>query len=146
VKKIYITTSVLALLLAASLLALSCGSSSQNQSQLQTVSISPSTADAQNYPNGEVGFVATGYFVNPDHTITPLNTAWWTACSSSGGGPTNDVILSQSGTAQCGSGAKGTYTIYATAPKSGGACPNITPCGAVVGGCVVNGTAQLTCP
>jgi hypothetical protein len=146
VRKALIPVSLLLLVLAGSWVAFSCGSG-QSQSQLQTVAINPPTADAQNYSNGEVPFVATGYYINPNHTVTPLTTATWTACSTSGGGPTNDVILSQSGSAQCASGAKGTYPIFATAPKSSGtACPAITPCGVIVGGCVVNGTAQLSCP
>jgi len=138
-----IPVSLLSLILAGTLVVLSCGGG-QSQSQLQTVAVNPPTADAQNYANGEVPFVATGYYVDPDHTVTPLASAWWTACN--GNAPTTDIVLSQSGAAQCASGAKGTYTIFATAPKSGTACPAITPCGVVVGGCVVNGTAQLTCP
>lgn len=141
--KALIPFSLLALVLAGSLAALSCGAS-QSQSQLTSIAVSPSTADAQNYPNGEVPFVATGYYSNPTHTVTPLTTAWWTACSN--GNPTTDITLSQSGTAQCASGAKGIYSITATAPTTSRACPAITPCGVIVGGCVVNGLAQLTCP
>jgi len=124
--------------------ALSCGAS-HNQSQLQTVTVIPSTADAQSYPSGEVPFVATGNYIDPTHTVTPLTTATWTACSTNGGGPTTDVILSQSGTAKCASGAHGSYMINATAVTSSGACPAITPCGVIVG-CTATGIAQLTCP
>ena len=146
-KKALISVSLLVLALAGLLVALSCGGG-QSQSQLQTVAVNPASADAQNYPSGEVPFVATGYYVDPDQTVTPLTTAWWTACSGTGttSGPTNDVVLSQSGTAQCASGAHGTYTIFATDTKTSARCPAITPCGVIVGGCVVNGTAQLTCP
>ena len=35
--------------------------------QLQSIAITPLTADAQNYPNGQVPFVATGIYVNPPH-------------------------------------------------------------------------------
>jgi len=147
VKRVLIATSLFALVLAGSLAGLSCGSG-QSQSQLQSVAVNPATADAQNYPTGEVPFVATGYYIDPDHTVTPLTTATWTACSGNGPttGPTNDVILTQSGTAQCASGAHGTYSIFATAVTTSKACPAITPCGVIVGGCVVNGIAQLTCP
>jgi hypothetical protein len=142
-KKVFIPVSLLLLVLTGSWIALSCGSG-QSQSQLQTVAINPATADAQNYPNGEVPFVATGYYIDPEQTVTPLTTATWTACN--GTNPATDVVLSQSGAAQCGSGAHGTYTIFATALKSSAKCPAITPCGVIVGGCVVNGTAQLSCP
>ena len=142
-KRVLIATSVFALVLAGLFVALSCGGG-QSQSQLTSVAVNPPTADAQNYPNGEVPFVATGYYVDPDHTVTPLTTAWWTACS--GNGPTTDIVLNQSGTAQCASGARGTYSITATAPTTARECPAITSCGVVVGGCVVNGIAQLTCP
>jgi hypothetical protein len=83
-------------------------------------------------------------YTDPDQKVTPL-TATWTACS--GNNPTNDVVILQSGSAQCASGAQGTFTIFATAMKSSHqSCPAITPCGVIVGGCTVSGTAQLTCP
>jgi hypothetical protein len=141
--KALIPISLLALILAGLLVALSCGAGN-SQSQLTSVAVNPPGADAQNYPSGEVPFVATGYYSNPMHTVTPLTTATWTACNN--GNPTTDIILSQSGTAQCASGAKGTYSINATAITTSKACPAITPCGALVGGCTVTGIAQLTCP
>jgi hypothetical protein len=143
VKRVLIATSFLSLVLAGSVVALSCGGG-QSQSQLQSVAVNPPSADAQNFTNGEVPFVATGFYTDPEHTVTPLTKATWTACA--GTSPTSDVILSQSGAAQCASGAHGTYTIFATAPKSSRECPAITACGVIVGGCVVSGTAQLTCP
>lgn len=142
-KKALIPVSLFALLLAGSLIALSCGGG-QSQSQLTNVAVNPPAADASNYPSDEVPFVATGYYSNPTHTVTPLTTATWTACDN--GNPTTDIVLSQSGTAQCGSGAKGTYTINASAPTTARDCPAITPCGVIVGGCVAFGIAQLTCP
>jgi hypothetical protein len=129
-------------LLSAVVSGFSCGSSSNQQ--LQSVTVEPATADAENYPSGTVPFEATGSYIDPDQKVTPL-TATWTACS--GNNPTSDVVVNQSGSARCASGAQGAFTIYATAMKPGKvACPAINPCGVVVGGCVVNGTAQLTCP
>jgi hypothetical protein len=144
VRKALTPVSLLVLILAGSWIALSCGSG-QSQGQLASVTVNPPTADAQSYPSGEVPFVATGNYIDPTHAVTPLTTATWAACSTSGGGPTNDVILSQSGTAKCASGAHGNYMINATAVTSSRACPAITPCGVIVG-CTATGIAQLTCP
>ncbi len=126
--------------MSLALVATSCGTGS---SQLQSVTVAPSAADAQTYPNGTVPFEATGFYIDPDRTIMPL-TATWTACSANG--PTTDIVISQSGSAKCTSGANGTYSIFATAPTTARECPAITPCGVIVGGCAVSGTAQLTCP
>jgi hypothetical protein len=143
VSKALIPVSLGALLLAGLLLAISCGGG-QSQSLLQTVTVNPTAANAENFPNGEVPFVATGYYTNPNHTVTPLTAAAWTVCSN--GGPTADIILTQSGTAQCASSAHGTYSINATAMSGSRDCPAITPCGVIVGGCTTSGVAQLTCP
>jgi len=133
------TISFVALLLAASL-ALSCGAS---QSQLQSMTVSPATADAQSYPGGEVPFVATGYYKNPNHTVAP-QPANWVACQQNA--PTNQVSVTSTGVAHCASGATGTYSIKAwDIPNMAGVynCPVMTACG---GGCTVEATAQITCP
>ncbi len=133
--------SFLALVLAACL-ALSCGAS-QGQSQLQSLTLSPASADAQDYPNGQVPFTATGYYSNPSHTVTPQS-ANWVACQQNE--PTTAVSVSQGGIAQCVSGAAGTYSINAwdTLISPGILnCPATNTCGE---GCTVVGTAQLTCP
>jgi hypothetical protein len=47
-------------------------------------------------------------------------------------------------TLACGSGASGTFAVVASDyPNQSGACPANLGCGA---GCVVSGSAQLTCP
>ncbi len=141
-QKIWLASAVL-IVMSLALVATSCGANST--SQLQTVTVAPAAADAQSYPNGTVPFQAAGLYIDPDRTIMPL-TATWTACNA--GGPTIDIVISQSGAAQCSSGAHGAYTIYATAikPNASGSCPNISPCGAIAGGCAVSGSAHLTCP
>ena len=133
VEKFRFTLSFLALVLAASL-ALSCGSSS---SQLQSITLSPATAE------GQAQFVATGYYSNPTHTVTP-QPATWVACQQNA--PTADVSVTSTGVAQCASGAAGAYSIKAwDIPNKAGTypCPSQTACS---GGCAVWGTAQLTCP
>jgi len=139
-EKFRLGLSFLALVLAA-FFALSCGSGSQ--SQLQSITVSPATADAQAYLDGQVPFTATGLYVNPSRTVIP-QPANWAACQ--GNVPTTEVSVTTRGVAQCLSGASGSYTIRAwdnlTGPGSYN-CPAQTACG---GGCTVTGTAQLTCP
>jgi hypothetical protein len=134
--------SFLALLLAASF-ALSCGAKSPGQGQdpLQSITLSPAAADAQDYPNGQVQFTATGYYVDPPRTVTPLSAFWGTCYQEA---PTSEVSVTQGGVAQCAPGAAGTYTIWANDPPWPSVeCLAITACG---GGCFVVGSAQLTCP
>jgi hypothetical protein len=130
----------LTLVLAASS-ALSCGARSQSQDPLQTITLSPATANAQDYPNGQVQFVATGYYIDPSRTVSPLSATWGTCYQEAS---TSEVSVTAAGVAQCAPGAIGTYTIWAdNPPVSGVSCLAITACG---GGCFVAGTAQLTCP
>ncbi|HXM09460.1 MAG TPA: hypothetical protein VN946_05890 [Terriglobales bacterium] len=140
-EKLRFTFSFVAMIAAASL-AMSCGAS-QEQSQLRSITLSPATADAQNYPDGQVPFAATGHYVNPSQTITP-QTANWVACQQNA--PTTQVSVTTSGVAQCTKGATGTYSITAwdTVNTPGTVnCPAMTACG---GGCTAAATAQLTCP
>jgi hypothetical protein len=140
-QKIRIVSSFLVTFLVALTLVIvsaSCGSgSSMGSSQLQSITVNPPTANAQNYPNGEVPFEATGYYINPSRKITP-QAASWVACSQNA--PTSDASVSSSGVGQCASGAEGTYNINAYVMTN---CTAITACG---GGCTVVGSAQLTCP
>lgn len=136
------TPTLLIPILAGSLAALSCGAG-QSQSQLQSMSLSPAAADAKDYANGQVPFTATGYYIHPTHTVTPLS-ATWVACQNNV--PANDVSVSAAGVAQCDAGASGTFSIDAWDPISSSgiyACPAMTACG---GGCTIEATAQLTCP
>ena len=134
------------LLLVLSLIALACGSPAAPSGGLgtgilQSVSISPATADAQNY-GGQVQFTATGYYTTPPYQVTPLKATWGTCYQEN---PTSEISVSSSGLAQCAAGAIGTYTVWAFAPSNEPACPALSGvCG--TGGCQVTGTAQLTCP
>ncbi len=138
-EKLRFTLSFLALALAASL-AMSCGAS-QGQNQLQSIALSPAVANAQDYPNGQVQFTATGYYTNPSRTVTPLPATWGTCYKVA---TTSDVSVTRDGLAQCAPGATGTYMIWASVPVNvNSGCPTIDACG---GGCAVQGNAQLTCP
>jgi hypothetical protein len=114
---------------------LACGSHA-----LQSITISPTSADAQDYPNGQVQFVATGYFKTDPLIVTPLP-ANWNALEQSLS-PTSAVSVTSTGLAQCADGALGTYLVEASDPMplEPGAynCPFL--------GCVIEATAKLTCP
>ena len=122
-------------------ITLGCGSSKPVQNttaQLQSISLSPAQADAKDFANGEVPFIATGYYSAPPSPITPLDVWSWGACAESA--PTTDVTISNAGVAQCAEGASGTYQIFGA---DGTTCLAITACG---GGCQIAGYARLTCP
>jgi|SRR5215469_990900 len=121
-----------ALLLAGiSLVAISCGTATQPR-QLQSMSVSPTSADAQNFPNGQVQFTATGSFTQPP-SPAPATVLNWTLSDPTLGS------ITQSGVAQCNSGAVGVTKVQA----NGGPAPcKGTGCTAAL----IIGTAQLTCP
>jgi hypothetical protein len=140
--KSYRVSSASFLLLCIAAITLACGTSSSGSRMLESVSVSPATADAQNYPGGQVPFVATGFYTTNPSTVTPLATVWG-ACYQEAS--TTDVLIDlQTGTATCKAGAMGTYTVF-TSNTGGmhGGCNITSACG---GGCFVTGTAQLTCP
>jgi len=58
---------------------LACGSGSY---KIQSITVNPATADAQSYPNGQVPFVATGYYNSAPATVTPLQANWGAALGS----------------------------------------------------------------
>jgi hypothetical protein len=120
-------------------LALSCGTAAMNagNGQLQSIALSPATADAQSYPDGKVPFVASGTYVNPARTVTP-QPAIWGACQKNL--PTSDITVSSTGVATCVGGAAGAYEVFAYQTTR---CDLISSCG---GGCTIEGTAQLSCP
>ena len=81
-ERLRFTLSLFALV-AAACLASSCGAhqdpgQSQSQDPLQSITLTPAVADAQNYPSGEVPFVGTGYYTNPPRMVTPLSAFWGT--------------------------------------------------------------------
>lgn len=121
---------------------LACGSPAR---QVQSITLSPASADAQAYPNGQVPFVATGYYNVAPTTVTPLQANWGAALGTL---PANDAVtLDANGVAQCSAGASGTYTVAAwvNLPVKGTPpCPSF-PYGAASCSHVL-GTAKLTCP
>jgi hypothetical protein len=142
--------SFFSILILAAVITLACGSpqkimtgcssfaGSNTTGSLESVAVCPAVADAQQYPGGQVPFVAVGaYTTQPSPAVIPTGVTWG-ACQ--GEANTNDVTF-VSGVAKCASGASGTYNVYAIGGYT--ECEHIGPCGT---GCVISGTAQLTCP
>lgn len=103
---------------------------------LQSITLCPAAADAQN-SGGQVQFTASGTYNTPPLLVTPLP-AFWGACYQKA--PTNAVVVSNNGLARCAAGATGTFSVFASNPTM---CNAATACG---GGCQVSGYSQLTCP
>ena len=121
--------SLTLLLVAIEFVAVGCGN--QSSRILQSVSVTPAAADAQNFSNGQVQFTASGNYSQPP-TPSTLAPAEWSL---------NDptiATVSQTGLAQCNPGAVGTVTVKA---GTSGSCSG-SDCTAVF----VSGTAQLSCP
>jgi len=128
---------VLILLIVMALNFLACGGG-ETPRQLLSVTVTPSTATASDFPNGMVQFTATGMFSRAPSPAIVNPTEWQLAPSNTY--PTDAVSMTTSGVAQCKSGFAGTVTI-----QGGGlVCPSNPmmgiPCHPVFG------TAQLTCP
>lgn len=103
---------------------------------LASITVCPTSADAQS-SSAPVQFTATGNFTEAPYTVTPQPAAWG-VCQNDA--PTTQVSISSAGLAECGSSAKGAYTVFAFDMTE---CNAISACGE---GCSIRGTAQLTCP
>jgi hypothetical protein len=129
-------------LVAVALLALGCGSSGMLNSNrvLESMTISPTIPDAQNFANGQVQFTATGTFSKPPSpqqvTFQPPYSGGWSLLATSGPLP---ATISQTGLAQCMPGATGTAFVVATASANAAMGTGAT-------GVAVQATATLTCP
>jgi hypothetical protein len=142
------------LLLLAAWLALACGSSPSGPHLIQSLTLSPTSVDAQNFPSGKVAFVPTGHYNTAPLTVTPIQASWGAESEILWNGTINygdangAVTVDANGTAQCANGASGTYAVVAWAiqdPNLKGTCGSGNSIGEP--GCnVVQGIAQLTCP
>jgi hypothetical protein len=134
-------------LIWAAAITLACGSPSR---RIQSLTVNPTSADAQSYPGGRVPFVATGYYNTSPATVTPLQANWSVLSEQVLNGvetllPTTEVSVDTNGVAQCAAGASGTYVLGAwVAYQSRVSCTVIRPFGDPCDS--VLGTAQLTCP
>lgn len=127
------------LLAMAALMMAGCGTGNR---ELESLSVSPSTATAKGVP---VQFTATGYWSEAPTVETPM-AATWGACTTDGA-LTTDVTVTSAGLATCASGAKGTFSVWAQDPQYGSKGPTCNVISACNGGCgLVWAGAQLTCP
>ena len=134
--------TLLSLLFVAALAleTLGCGSSNMNSNRvLQSMAITPANADAQNFPNGQVQFTATGTFNKAPSpaqvTFQPPYTGTW---SLMGASAANIATISQAGLAQCIAGVAGTVTVSAVASSNSATGPAMST--------AVTGSTTLTCP
>lgn len=134
------------LLVAAVLVLSGCGSNRQ----LKSVAVTPATADAKQFPNGQVQFTAAGVFSDSSMPVI-LTSQQVTWCYGGLGGVPNPVAgmctgniaqfatVDQNGVAQCAPAFQGTVVILAgTQPVS------MNPDGGTQ--LKIYGSAQLTCP
>src|SRR5215469_4503500 len=94
-------------LLVIELVAGGCGSGSvpgRSPRLLQSISVTPASADAQGFPNGQVQFTAVGTYSQPP-SPSPITQAGWSLSDP------NIAVISQSGLAQCNPGVLGVVTI-----------------------------------
>jgi len=141
VKNYALRLSLCTLLIAAAIM-LACGTSLPRITE--SVTVSPPTADAINFPNGQVQFTATAAYSRPPSPVQNVQAAWGVCFQ---GTFTSDVTVSATGTAQCAAGASGTYVVWANVPTGmpHQVCTAVfDPCGG--NACQVVGVAQLTCP
>jgi hypothetical protein len=122
-----------------------------NGRQLQSVIVSPASADAKNYAHGQVPFTATGSFSKAPSPVvlTSTDVLWCVGQPGSNANPAAGVCsgninpgatVDQNGVAQCTPTFTGTATIL-----SGKAAPGM---GNPDGGdqLTIFGSATLTCP
>jgi hypothetical protein len=134
------------LLAVAASITFACGAGSKPTRIIQSLSVSPGSADAKDYPNGEVAFVATGIYNAAPVKVTPLQSTW--AVVNQDGDQTSDVLINANGVAHCAAGASGVYNVggwVAITPPPAGTCNVSSAYGNPCGDSVL-GIAQLTCP
>jgi len=119
-----------------------CGTSSSNR-VLQSMAVTPPTADGLSSPIGQVQFTATGTFSkapspSPVTFVAPYSGGWQSSDPSIA-----TLVPTGTGTGtatfQCAAGASGVVTITATASTNAATGTGATST-------AVSGTASLTCP
>ena len=131
------------------------GAVSASTRQLQSIAVTPASADAQTFPNGQVQFMATGMFNMSPTSVTSMAVTWSVGnppfmsptpmpMSMSAGVSrmsSGTPSISGTGMAQC-NGFVGIVTIEATAPMD----PNVPLSQMNSMMSIVTGRANLTCP
>lgn len=120
-----------------------CGGSTMSSSrQMQNLTVTPASADAQAFPGGKVQFTAMGTFnMAPVTVMSPP--VLWSIGSPFGSPPVTMPAASvdANGLAQC-NGFVGSVIVEATAPTE----PEIPLAQMTSMTTTLSGTAQMTCP
>lgn len=133
-----VSTSLLIVVVVIAAQNVGCGAmNSGSNRMLQSIAVTPSNANAQNFAMGQVQFTATGTFSKPPSpALVPFSDPY---SGSWGISNLSIATINQSGLAQCMPGKSGTVTITATASSN-----SATGMGQM--STAVQGTAKLTCP
>jgi hypothetical protein len=132
----------LSLILLAAGIAGCGGSAMTSGRMLQTLTITPASADAKSFPGGKVQFTAAGTFNVAPVTVTSATVLWSIGnpfATPPPGMP--QASVDATGLAQC-NGLVGNAIIEATAPSE----PEIPLQGMTPSTPAVSGTATLICP
>lgn len=118
---------------------------SSNTRQLQSLTVTPASADARNFPSGQVQFTAMGTFNMAPMTVMSPPVRWSIgnpfAAQPMSAGMSPAASVDANGLAQC-NGFAGIATIQATAPAD----PSMPLSQMGMMTRTVAGMAQLTCP
>lgn len=111
--------------------------------QLQSITVTPQSAMAQNFTNKQVQFTASGKFSMPPMTGTPQ--VMWSLSDPMTMASPMGVTINSNGMAQCMT-FSGTVNVVATASMDPGMPVTQMGMGMTMSGPTVSGMAQLTCP
>jgi hypothetical protein len=118
------------------------GSMMNNGRMLQSLAVTPASADAQNFPGGKVQFTATGTFNMAPVTVTSQAVMWSIGSPFAAPSPMMpQASIDSNGLAQC-NGFVGSTIVAATAPTE----PEIPLLGMTPSTPAVSATATLICP
>jgi hypothetical protein len=136
-------TSLLLILIFFVLGIAGCGGTTTSSSRrLQSITVTPASADAQASPGGKVQFTATGTFSMAPMTVMSPAVLWSIGSPFSSPPPTMPAAsIDSTGLAQC-NGFVGRVIVEATAPTE----PEIPLLGMTSMTSTVSGMAQLICP
>lgn len=134
--------AAIAAITLAAVTLVSCGKTDPNAGRvLLSITVTPATADAATYPNGQVMFTATGTFsVTPSPAPIPATAPYsGEILVSNPSNPATTIATvvatgNSTATVACQPGASGTVPIVASASSNNGTAITIT------------GSATLTCP
>ena len=137
--RVWNVAGLLCVLAVFGIATLGCGSMNSTPNRvLQSVEVSPTRADAQAFPQGQVQFTATGTFSTPPSPapvpvpfVAPYPGSWISSNP-------NIATINDSGVAQCVAGTSGTVTVTALVSSNSAKGTQMST--------GVSGTAKLTCP